>query len=372
MDAVLAPGDPFSARLRVVWCTAIATSDTSLSASSSAASGTVGSDVLEAPSASLSDSATGVKLTAAAGVIPADAELKVNAIASGEDFNKAETALTETLRADGTPKFKLYDISLIQSKVAIQPNGTVTISVPIPADYDKAKVVFYRINDDGTATLIKGKVSGDHYEVGLSRLSLYALVEGTEDVNDLTAAGDVSRFTDITGHWAFDAIKFVIENGLFNGTGETTFSPNLAMNRGMFVTVLGRIAGIDAAGYANASFTDTAAGAYYTPYAAWAAENGIVQGVGEGLFAPAREITRQEMATMLAAYADFAKIALRGETQVTFTDDAKIAAWAKDGVYALAFAGVLNGVGDGVYAPTKTATRAEVATMLMRFQSYID
>jgi hypothetical protein len=191
-------------------------------------------------------------------------------------------------------------------------------------------------------------------------------------VNDLTAAVDIGRFTDITGHWAYEAIKYAVENGLFNGTGETTFSPNLAMDRGMFVTVLGRVAGIDASAYANAAFSDTAAGAYYTPYAAWAAENGIVQGVGEGLFAPANQITRQEMAAMLGRYITFAKISLSSEAQVSFADDAEIAAWAKDGVYALAFAGILNGVGDDLYAPKRTATRAEVATMLMRFvQGYV-
>jgi hypothetical protein len=177
----------------------------------------------------------------------------------------------------------------------------------------------------------------------------------------------VSRFTDIAGHWAYEAIKFAVENGLFNGTSDTTFSPNVAMDRGMFVTVLGRLEGIDAAAYTSVAFTDTAAGSYYTPYAAWASANGIVEGVGDGLFAPAQQITRQEMAAMLGRYVNFKSIRLSSETQVSFADDAAIASWAKDGVYALAFAGILNGVGDDLYAPTKTATRAEVATMLMRF-----
>jgi hypothetical protein len=138
------------------------------------------------------------------------------------------------------------------------------------------------------------------------------------------------------------------------------------MDRGMFVTVLGRLAGADASS-ANAAFSDTAAGSYYTPYAAWASANGIVQGVGDGLFAPAREITRQEMAVMLNNYVKFKGLELSSDVNVTFADDAEIASWAKDGVYALAGAGILNGVGGGNYAPNKTATRAEVAMMLMRF-----
>jgi hypothetical protein len=376
MDIVLnteASGGWLSARLRIDWNSVTeAPANAELDPSESVAAGTSSLDTTDAPSASFTDSATGIKLTASEGVIPKDAELSVKAITSGTDFTKAEAALKEVLATAETPKFKLYDISLIQSKVTIQPNGTVTITVPIPSDYDKAKVVFYRINDDGTATLIKGKVSSSNYEVGLSRLSLYALAEGNEAVNDLTAAGDISKFTDITGHWAYDAIKFAVENGLFNGTSDTTFSPNVAMNRGMFVTVIGRMEGIDATGYATAAFSDTAAGSYYTPYAAWASANGIVQGVGGGLFAPTQEITRQEMATMLNNYVKFKNIKLSSDAQVTFADDDAIASWAKDGVYALAFAGILNGVGDNNYAPTKTATRAEVATMLMRFvQGYV-
>ncbi|MDR1573528.1 MAG: S-layer homology domain-containing protein, partial [Clostridiales Family XIII bacterium] len=373
MDAVGAATDGWlNARLRIYWNSVTeAESGASLNPPTTVASGSSSLDTTEAPAASLSDDATGIKLTASAGVVPTDAELKVTSVTSGADFTKAESALKEALATDETPKFKLFDISLIQSKVAIQPNGTITLSVPIPSDYDKAKVVFYRINDDGTATLIKGKVSGSNYEVALSRLSLYALVEGPEAVNNLTAAGDISKFTDITGHWAYEFIKFAVENGLFNGTSETTFSPNLAMDRGMFVTVLGRLAGIDAATYIDTPFTDVKAGAYYAPYAAWASANNIVEGVGGGLFAPAREITRQEMATMLNRYINFAKITLASNPQAAFADDAAIASWAKDSVYALAFAGLLNGVGDNNYAPTRTATRAEVATLLTRFvQNY--
>jgi hypothetical protein len=378
MDAVGAATDGWlNARIVIDWSSASeAPADAELDPPTSVASGSSSLDTAAAaPAASLSDSATGIKLTAEAGVIPTDAVLKVSAIVSGDDFKNAETALTEALATDETPKFKLFDISLVQSKTEVQPSGTVTISVPIPAEYDKTKVVFYRINDDGTATRIKGKVSGENYEVALNHLSLYALVEGETVINEIETPLAAAVFTDITGHWAYEAIGFVVERGLFNGTSDTTFSPNLAMNRGMFVTVLGRMAGADpeGAGYVNAAFSDTAVGAYYTPYAAWAAENGIVQGVGEGLFAPTREITRQEMATMLCNYADFAKITLASETQVTFADDEEIASYAKPSVYALAYAGLLNGRGDGSYAPSEPATRAEVATMLMRFvRQYID
>ena len=375
MDAIGAATDGWlSARVHIDWNSVTeAGSNAELNPPTTATTGSSSLDaVSSAPSASFTDSASGIKLTAAEGTIPTDAEMKVTAIASGDDYTKAESAIKETLAADETPKFKLYDISLIQNKAEIQPNGTVTISVPIPADYDKAKVVFYRVNDDGTATLIKGKVSGSNYEVSLSKLSLYAIVEGAEVVNDLAALPDISKFMDITGHWAYDDIKFAVENGFFNGTSETAFSPDISMDRGMFVTVLGRVAGIDASAYTQTPFTDVAAGAYYAPHAAWASENGIVEGVGGGLFAPANQITRQEMAAMLHRYVNFAKITLENNPHAAFADDAAIADWAKDSVYTLAFAGLINGVGENSYAPAKTASRSEVAALLARFaQSYM-
>jgi hypothetical protein len=371
MDAVAVDGEGWlNARLRIDWNSATDAGGMSQLEATPTPAEAITDE--EAEATELSDKTTGIKLAAKAGVVPADATLSVKAITSGAAFTKAEAALKDVLAAE-TPKFKLYDISLVQSKAVIQPNGVITISVPIPTDYDKTKVALYRINDDGTATLIKGKVSGENFEIALSRLSLYALAESETIINEIETPLAESVFTDITGHWAYEAIMFAVEKGLFNGTSETTFSPNADMNRGMFVTVLGRMAGIDAKAYASAAFSDTAAGSYYTPYAAWASENGIVQGVGDGLFAPAQEVTRQEMAVMLCNYADFAKIELGNETQVTFADDARIASWAKDGVYALAFAGVLGGVGEGNFAPEKTATRAEAATVIMRFvQGYVE
>ncbi len=123
-----------------------------------------------------------------------------------------------------------------------------------------------------------------------------------EDAGENTAAG----FTDISGHWAKEAIRFVTGRGMFKGTGQNTFSPDLFMTRGMFVTVLGRACGADTAGYAASGFKDVAAGKYYTPYIAWAAEKNIVKGVGDGRFEPDKEITREQMAVIFANYAGFA------------------------------------------------------------------
>ena len=135
----------------------------------------------------------------------------------------------------------------------------------------------------------------------------------------------VSAFTDIENHWAKDNIFFVVSRGLLNGTSATTFSPNTGMTRGMFVTALGRLAGIDPADYQAGKFTDVKADAYYVPYVNWAASKGIVSGTTDTIFAPGSQITREQMAVILKNYA--AKLGYtipKTLEAVTFADNTKI------------------------------------------------
>ena len=178
----------------------------------------------------------------------------------------------------------------------------------------------------------------------------------------------VPAFTDITGHWAADNILFAASRGLLSGTSDTTFSPGTGMTRGMFVTALGRLAGINPDSYQTGKFTDVKADAYYAPYVNWAAQNGIMEGVTATTFAPDTNINREQMAAIMANYAkklgyDLPKT-LRA---VTFADNAQISSWAKNAVKAMQQAGVLAGKANNRFDPKGTATRAEVATVLRRF-----
>ena len=111
-------------------------------------------------------------------------------------------------------------------------------------------------------------------------------------------------FTDVSeGDWYYDAVAYVWQEGLFRGMDETTFAPNLAMNRAMFVTVLGRMAGVEEDRTATSKFTDVKAGSYYAGYVAWAAEQDIVRGTSETTFSPNAKVTREQMATMMYRYA---------------------------------------------------------------------
>lgn len=178
----------------------------------------------------------------------------------------------------------------------------------------------------------------------------------------------VPNFTDINGHWAKEHILFAVSRGLFSGTSKTTFSPNTTLTRGMFVTALGRLAGIDPADYQNRKFTDVKADAYYAPYVNWAASKGIVGGTTSTTFAPDSNITREQMAVIMKNYADKMGYSIPKTLEaVTFADNAQISSWAKDAVKAMQQAGVLSGKENNRFDPQGNATRAEAATVLHRF-----
>ena len=176
-------------------------------------------------------------------------------------------------------------------------------------------------------------------------------------------------FTDTVNHWAKSDIDFVASRNLLTGTGDAAFSPDSTITRGMFVTALGRLAGIDPAAYPSSSrFSDVPATAYYAPFVEWAASKEIVNGTGAASFEPDRPVTREEMAVIMQRYAGKLEYTLPKEREAEiFTDNATITSDMKDAVQAMQQAGVMNGKGGRLFAPKDTATRAEAAAVLRRF-----
>lgn len=179
---------------------------------------------------------------------------------------------------------------------------------------------------------------------------------------------DAPDFIDINNHWAKDDIQFVVNRGLFSGTSKTTFSPNTAMTRGMFVTALGRLANADVLSYKQSNFTDVKSDAYYMGYIEWANKSNIINGTGNGNFAPDQSITREQMAVIMQNYAKTIGFALpKVHTENTFADSAKLSAYAKDEVKQMQMAGVISGKNGNLFDPQGTTTRAEVSAVLRRF-----
>ena len=164
------------------------------------------------------------------------------------------------------------------------------------------------------------------------------------DVEDSSKAG----FTDVANHWAKDAINYVTDKGLMNGTGSNTFSPNASTTRGMLMTVLARYAGEDTAGGAT----------WYEKGMNWAKAKGVSDGTH-----PTVNITREQLVTMLYRYAGSPKA--NGSLN-SFSDAASVNSYATNAMQWAVANGIVNGL-NGKLNPQNNATRAQVAAILMRF-----
>ena len=171
-------------------------------------------------------------------------------------------------------------------------------------------------------------------------------------------------FTDVnTGDWFFDYVAYVYANGLMDGTSATTFEPNGTMTRAMLVTILWRMEGEPVVNYLM-PFTDVDGGAWYAEAVRWASSEGIVEGVSDTSFAPNAEITREQLAAILWRYAGEPATAAN---LAGYADGASVSAYAVDAMRWCVEHMIITGVTDTTLEPQGTATRAQCATMLMRF-----
>ena len=175
-------------------------------------------------------------------------------------------------------------------------------------------------------------------------------------------------FTDVTeADWFYDEVYYVWANGLMNGVENNRFAPNTATNRAMLATILYRLAGQpDVSG--EMPFTDVAAGTWYTDAVLWAAQNGIVNGLGENTFAPMNTLTREQLVTMLYRYAEAEGYDVSAAADLSGYPDAdKVQTYAQGAMSWAVAEGIVAGMDDGTLNPAGNATRAQIATILMRF-----
>ncbi len=176
------------------------------------------------------------------------------------------------------------------------------------------------------------------------------------------------EFSDVQrDFWGYESIAFGVENGMFKGVSETEFSPNSELTRAMFVTILGRLYGIDTEKYDVDSFDDSPAGQWFSPYVAWAKENGIVNGKTENEFDPSSPITREQMCAIIVRYAQYTGETMRIGSEDIFADDGDISSYARESVYMAMNAGLVNGKDSGKFEPASSATRAETAAVMSRY-----
>ena len=285
---------------------------------------------------------------------------------AGEEYGKFYRA-TDVNRVEiKSAAGKVFDpkatYALITDNYLMNGNDTAYVIKDI-RDGENAK---YLNNGNGVKTrdivamyidqVLGGKI-GEAYAMPQGRITVY-LEEPYEN-----------PFTDVKdGAWYADSVEYAVKHGLFKGMTQTTFEPETAMSRAMFVTVLYRMAGEpDASKYDN-PFDDVKDGAWYTDAVCWAAGNDIVRGVSATRFDPDADVTREQSATLLLRYAGFKKydVSVRDDL-AAFTDARTVSSWAKDAVQWAVGAKLIQGVTAKTIVPQGNATRAQVATILMRF-----
>ncbi len=243
-------------------------------------------------------------------------------------------------------------------------SGTATLSIPYTPGKNEAVGYLFGVCVDGgkgNATRIEGST----YDANSKSIifdSNHFLVYG------VGYAAPSDKFKDISSHWAKEFIDYVVGRGLLSGTSTAAFSPNTAMSRGMLVTALGRLTGVDIGDYKTVSFTDVEADKYYTPYIEWAYKKGIVSGIGNSKFAPDRDITREEIALIFSNYAKATGYTLPVTLEaVAFADDDRIGSTYKEAIKVMQQAGIMMGGNGNKFNPKANTTRAEVSAMLHRY-----
>lgn len=181
------------------------------------------------------------------------------------------------------------------------------------------------------------------------------------------SAASVADFEDVSPKaWYYNAVEYAADNGLFQGTTPNKFSPNGAMQRGMFVAVLSRYAQIDESQYLLSRFNDVKQGNYYAVGVEWAARYGIVSGTGKKTFSPLQNVTREQIATFLYRYANATgnDTSYSEEAYNSFPDRSQVSTFAVEAMKWATSHGIING-SDGKLKPKGTATRAQVAQVFL-------
>ncbi len=281
----------------------------------------------------------------------------VSAYASDGTLTSTEVTVPAGVSSLTVPvEFSVSDTAELTVKAA----GEEPVKVRVPMEAADPAVVAVIVREDGTREIIRDSV-----------------VDGGDMVFPVTGAASVSfadnsmTFADTKSlqPWADTAVKFVTSRQLMVGTDTDAFSPETTVSRGMAATVLYRLAYEPET--SDTVFSDIASGAYYSDAVAWAAGQGIVNGLGNGVFGAENDLTREQFAVMLCRFAAARGLDVSdGKELDGFADASDVSSYALEAMRWAVGAGIVTGNGTGI-APQSTATRAEAAAMLARFCAWM-
>ena len=294
--------------------------------------------------------------------------------------NKIEITVTEEMTVEVTYKRKYtgggggstttttYKITVTEGKNgSITPNGVVKVEKGEDQTFKIKAEKGYEIAD----VLVDGKSVGAVAKYTFKNVKEKHTIEATFKKVEMPEQKPEEKetFKDVKKNdWYYEAVEYVANKGLMNGTGNDEFTPDANTTRGMIVTILYRLEGSPEV--SMSTFTDVANTEYYAKAVAWAEKNGIVNGYGEGKFGPNDVITREQLAAIMYRYSNYKKYntSVGEDTNIlSYNDISELSEYAVSSMQWACGAGLVNGIGDGKLAPKGNATRAQLATILMRY-----
>ena len=351
---------------------------------------------VDLPTTSLYDAARNgigvtVESTTGSVVVPGDALSGIVRTARGSDVTITTSVLNsyeaerllegEELEEEQLTSSSVTEVTISSGRTAITSWGgrSITLSLPVDSRNFEARERYtvYQISENGSIEEHTGRCvrSGGalFVEVDVTHLSTFVVVPTAAETADEEKAPEALPtnvylpFVDTANHWALDSIGYVYQKGLMRGTGAYNFQPNISMSRAMFVTVLHRLEGTPASTGVNV-YSDVVPSSWYTDAVTWATSAGIVNGTGEGKFSPNASISREEMATMMMRYAKYKNCDTAATTDLAgYADANQIHDWAYRAMEWANSTGMITGRTAFTLVPQGTATRAETATILVRF-----
>lgn len=269
----------------------------------------------------------------------------------------AALATAQKTALDGFTTSATVSISVTSGDKTISDfgGGTVQLTVPFtPAGETLAEnYAGYYVADDGAMSSVPSTFTATSWKFDIAHNSDYVAVY--EPYSDVKAT-----------YWGAKAIQYAYDNKIMTGMTATTFEPETKLSRAMMVTMLYRLKGASAG--AAGQFADVNVGDWYADAVNWAAGAKVASGMGDGTFAPNTTMTREQMAQFLYNYAKANGIDVSKTASLAkFSDSAKVSNWATAAMQWAVAEGYISGMDDGTLAPQGTATRAQVATVFMRY-----
>lgn len=312
---------------------------------------------IHAPGTTDSTTVNGVSVNLEKGQLDTDTVLNVYRVVNTENVSLGQA--TQDIK-----KGELYNIAFTKNTQPVQPNGTVTVRIPIPDYFVTDACTVFRQEKNGTWTPLKARLEGKYITFETDHFSLYSVVNKDKGMTTYSKL----PFSDVRiADWFYNDVKYVYEKGMMSGTAADVFAPNATTTRAMIVTILYRLEGSPAVTGTNA-FVDVPAGQWYTDAVNWAAANQIVKGTSATTFAPNDSITREQMAAILYRYAQYKGYDVTKKADLSgYSDNGQVSAYAKDALAWANAAKLINGVTNTTLAPQGNATRAQVSAILHRF-----